>query len=386
MIESLEKTISFTEVRKRTEDILDSIHPEMFTLQPALFVSPPKWHAGHTSWFFEEFLLKPRGVQSFDESFGFLFNSYYEQVGPRLSRDNRGILFEPKMERVYDYRNFVTDQIEKLQADFSQSEREILEIGMHHEQQHQELLVMDTKYIMSRHPLYLSWGISDDIIPRPRNKKLRDFNIEKGVYQIGTNGEGFSFDNEGPRHEVLLQDALIFGEYVNNGDMLDFIKSGGYENPALWHSEGWDWVKKNQINAPLYWLSQEGSWKEYTLDGLKSVEPTRPLMHISYYEAFALARQLGRRIPTEFELEIFYRFAGKGELWAWSSSAYSPYPGYKIPEGAIGEYNGKFMVSQMTLKGGCSCTPEGHYRSSYRNFFYPYDRWQFCGIRLASDL
>ncbi len=353
--------------------------------QPIVDVSPPKWHLGHTTWFFETFILKKyhQGYQEFDPTFNFLFNSYYETVGKRLLRDQRGNMTRPPLEKVYQYRAYVNQQMDVYLAGTPQTEAlELLELGLNHEQQHQELFLTDFKYILgvqAFHPVY--------------NKSFRESTIEdweqewvvvpEGRYDIGFEGQGFSFDNEGSRHQVFLPAFEISNKLVTNGEYLEFMQDGAYQNFEYWHSEGWAWVQEHNVNSPLYWEQQEDGWKRFSLAGLEAINPDEPLAHISYYEAYAFAEWKGLRLPTEQEWEAASNKFNWGQRWEWTNSAYLAYPGFNKAEGAVGEYNGKFMVSQMVLRGASIATPEGHSRNTYRNFFHPQLRWQFTGLRLA---
>lgn len=349
-------------------------------------VSPPKWHLGHTSWFFEEFILKPHkpGYQLFDKDFAFVFNSYYENVGKRVLRTDRGNLSRPGVARIYDFRHYVTDAlIDFLSKGIPEEIEKVLEIGIHHEKQHQELLITDIKFILGHNPLFPKYN--DSFI----ENKTQNFNqewipIEEGIYEIGhKESDGFSYDNESGRHKVYLRDYQISNKLVTNAEYLDFMESGGYKDFNLWHADGLDWIKTNKISRPMYWHKIDGDWYQYTLQGLEKLDLQAPLSHISYYEAFAYAQWKECRLPTEFEWESAQQHFPWGERWEWTESAYLPYPGYKKPPGAIGEYNGKFMVNQKVLRGASVATPKNHTRPTYRNFFQPNLRWQFTGIRLA---
>ena len=375
----------FQETRKHSEKICEPLEIEDYVVQPTVDVSPPKWHLGHSTWFFEEFILKPhsKGYQIFDSDFSFVFNSYYETVGKRVVRSDRGNLSRPSVEKVYDYRHYVTEAIANLFAENQNKElNELLEIGIHHEKQHQELLLTDIKYILGNNPLLPVY--SDGFIEHPNETHEREWvAIDEGVYEIGHNSDAFSYDNELGRHKVYLHHYEIANKLVTNSEFMEFIDIGGYRKFQLWHAEGWDWVKQNDISAPLYWHKIEGEWHHYTLNGLRKIEPDAPLTHISYYEAFAFAQWKGCRLPTEFEWEAAQQFLPWGKRWEWTESAYLPYPGYKKADGALGEYNGKFMVNQKVLRGGSVATPENHTRPTYRNFFQTGLRWQFTGLRLV---
>ena len=376
----------FTETRKHTEKICNPLEIEDYVVQPIVDVSPPKWHLGHTSWFFEEFILKTfkPGYRIFDEDFAFVFNSYYENVGKRVLRTDRGNLSRPSVSQIYDYRKYVTNEMTKfLSQDISEEIEEILLIGIHHEKQHQELLLTDIKYILGHNPLFPKY--SDSFIENPIQKFAQDWiDIKEGTYLIGhDNSEEFCYDNELERHKVYLNPYRISNKLVTNREYLEFMDDGGYKDFNLWHAEGWEWINQNKTYQPMYWHSIEGAWHQYTLNGLQELELDAPLSHISYYEAFAYAQWKGCRLPTEFEWEAANGNFEWGSRWEWTESAYLPYPGYAKPEGAIGEYNGKFMVNQKVLRGGSVATPNKHTRPTYRNFFQTNLRWQFNGLRLA---
>lgn len=376
---------AFLKTRRRSEILCAPLETEDYVVQPAEEVSPPKWHLGHTSWFFEEFILKPhaRDYQLFDKDFSFVFNSYYETVGKRVVRANRGNLSRPSVQRIYDYRHYVTRAIQQL---FEQKDEaalwELLEIGINHEQQHQELLLTDIKYILGHNPLLPVY--SENIKEHTKTgSEPQWIALPGGIGEIGHQGEGFCFDNELGRHKVYLEPYEISAELVSNQEYIAFIEDGGYTRFDLWHAAGWDWVKQEGINGPLYWHFIEGQWYHYTLNGLKAIDPETPVTHISYYEAFAYAQWKGLRLPTEFEWEAAQSHFSWGQRWEWTESAYLPYPGFKKADGALGEYNGKFMVNQKVLRGASIATPEGHSRPTYRNFFHPHERWQYTGLRLA---
>ena len=376
---------AFLETRSTSESLCAPLETEDFVVQPTEEVSPPKWHLGHTTWFFEEFILKPHGpgYEVFDPDFSFVFNSYYETVGKRVVRAQRGNLSRPSVQRIYAYRRYVTEAIRKLTGqNVETSLRELLEIGINHEQQHQELLLTDIKYILGHNPLLpvYSENITEHTIASSRNTWLSQ---PGGIYEIGHQGDGFCFDNELGRHKVYLEPYEISANLVTNKEFIAFIKDGGYTRFDLWHAAGWDWVKQQQIRNPLYWHAVDGQWYHYTLNGLKVVEPDAPLTHISYYEAFAYAQWKGLRLPTEFEWEAAQSLFAWGQRWEWTESAYLPYPKFRKADGALGEYNGKFMVNQKVLRGSSVATPRGHSRPTYRNFFHPHERWQYTGLRLA---
>lgn len=386
MIETDNRISFFLKTREHTENICQPLEIEDYVVQPVVDVSPPKWHLGHTSWFFEEFILKPYkpGYRIYHEDFAFVFNSYYENVGKRVLRTDRGNLSRPTVAKVYDYRHYVTNEMKELLLDgISSKVEELLLIGIHHEKQHQELLITDIKYILGNNPLFPKYN--DLFAENPvQNFIAKWIEIKEGIYEIGHNKpDEFCYDNELAHHKVYLQDCQISNKLVTNSEYLEFIEAGGYEDFNLWHAEGLDWVKTNQIAAPMYWHKIEGEWHHYSLQGLQKIPLEAPLSHISYYEAFAYAQWKGCRLPTEFEWEAANEQFEWGNRWEWTESAYLPYPGYSKAPGAIGEYNGKFMVNQKVLRGGSVATPPHHTRPTYRNFFQTNLRWQFTGIRLA---
>lgn len=375
----------FLDTRKHSEEICEPLEIEDYVVQPIVDVSPPKWHLGHTTWFFEEFVLKPHSESYtiFHEDFSFVFNSYYETVGKRVVRANRGNLSRPSVEKVYEYRNYVTEHLKKLfEKEQSKELNNLLEIGINHEKQHQELLLTDIKYILGNNPLLPKY--SDAFEDHPSEKHEQEWiSMDEGLYEIGHNSEGFCYDNELDHHKVYLQPYQISNKLVTNKEFLAFINDGGYKRFDLWHAEGWDWVNENKIMCPLYWHQIDGQWHHYTAKGLEKIQIEAPVTHISYYEAFAYAQWKGLRLPTEFEWEAAQGFFPWGKRWEWTESAYLPYPGYQKADGALGEYNGKFMVNQKVLRGGSVATPDQHTRHTYRNFFHAHLRWQFTGIRLA---
>lgn len=383
----LTKTIldTFLDTRLESEKRCAPLQTEDYVVQPIEDVSPPKWHLGHTTWFFEEFLLQKYVADyiPFNDDFSFVFNSYYESVGKRVIRANRGNLSRPSVAEVYDYRKYVTDKIVDLFSTKTSREMfELLEIGIHHEKQHQELLLTDIKYILGNNPLFPVYKEDWNEDPNSDNSEIW-LSVAEGIYSIGHTGEGFCFDNELGNHQIYLPSYEISNLLVTNADFLEFIQEGGYSSFEYWHAEGWDWLNKNQISAPLYWHHIDGKWHQYTLKGLELLDPNNPVSHISYYEAFAYAQWRGLRLPTEFEWEVAQQNFKWGDRWEWTESAYLPYPGYKKEDGALGEYNGKFMVNQKVLRGGSVATPKEHTRATYRNFFHPKLRWQYTGLRLA---
>lgn len=374
----------FKTTRKHTENLCRPLKTEDYSVQPVEFVSPPKWHLAHSTWFFEQFVLNEylRDYKIYHKDFAFLFNSYYNNMGDRVLRPNRGNMTRPTVEEVYDYRSYVTNHIVDLLNSNPESKvQDIIEIGINHEQQHQELLAYDIKFILGHQPTFPSYegGFKLDEIELT-NKYI---SIEEGVYEIGHRNKSFAFDNELGNHKVYLQPYFIRKELVTNGEYLEFIEDGGYENFNLWHADGWDWINLEKIKGPMYWHRKNGTWYFYDYTGLKEVNPKLPVTHISFYEAHAFAEWKGLRLPTEFEWEIASNKLQWGQLWEWTNSAYLPYPNFKTAEGALGEYNGKFMINQMVLRGSAVSTPKGHSRNTYRNFFQPEMRWLFSGIRLA---
>lgn len=374
----------FKTVRAHSLKICEGLKTEDYVVQPMEDVSPPKWHLGHTTWFFETFILIPNDLdyQVFNSDYNFVFNSYYEAAGARVIRTDRGNLSRPSVEDVYEYRKYVDGaMVNYLAGDISSALNDLIVLGLNHEQQHQELLISDIKYILGHNPLFpaLELDLEEIELSQPA-----DFiSIPEGVYEIGHTGEGFCFDNELKRHKVYLQDFKIQKQLVTQGEYLEFMNSGGYEKFEFWHAEGWDWVKRNQAKAPLYWHQVDGEWMQYTFAGLEKINENQAVSHVNFYEASAFAAWKGKRLPTEAEWEIAADQLDWGLRWEWTNSAYLPYPGFSKAPGAIGEYNGKFMVNQMVLRGGSLATPKGHSRKTYRNFFQTQHQWQFMGIRLA---
>lgn len=403
----------YSRVRKNTEQLCEPLETEDYIPQPVVDVSPPKWNIAHTTWFFEEMILKNfvPDYQMFDPTFGFLFNSYYNSVGERTARDHRGDLSRPTVKRVFEYRKYVDEQMQELfvrvstkGSDGDSSSRlsvndsaaanphsairtpqldDLVILGLNHEQQHQELFLTDLKYTFGVNPLYPVYR--ENYAPEETADAGKGdlIGIEGGIFEIGYDGDGFCFDNELARHKVFLDDFAISDRLVNNGEFLEFVESGAYGDHRLWHSEGWDWINREGVASPMHWVRREGEWLQFTLGGLRPLKPDAPVCHISLYEAAAYAEWKGMRLPTEFEWEAANAEFDWGLRWEWTNSAYLPYPGFRKPEGAVGEYNGKFMMNQMVLRGASVATPEGHSRPTYRNFFHPHLRWQFTGIRLA---
>nr|WP_299114743.1 ergothioneine biosynthesis protein EgtB [uncultured Winogradskyella sp.] len=374
----------FLSIRSRTELICKSLKPEDVSIQPVDFVSPPKWHLAHTTWFFEEFVLtkyKPN-YKVFNKDFGYYFNSYYNNVGNRVIRANRGLMTRPTLSEILDYRAHVNKNIaEYLEEEVAKDICDVIEVGLQHEQQHQELLIYDIKYIFGHQSSFPKLDFEMSL--KPESKEQEFINISEGVYEIGHNEDCFCWDNELGRHKVYLHDFEISNRLITNQEYIEFIEAGGYEDFNLWHADGWDWIQNNKIKAPLYWYKVDGQWMHYTLQGFKVIERNLPVNHISFYEAFAFSQWKGMRLPTEFEWEIASQHFDYGQLWEWTNSAYLPYPNYTKAEGAIGEYNGKFMINTIVMRGASVASPKGHCRPTYRNFFTPQTRWQFSGIRLA---
>jgi ergothioneine biosynthesis protein EgtB len=415
----------YQQVRQLSKQICQPLAVEDYVIQTMPDVSPPKWHLAHTTWFFETFLLTPhlQGYEVFHPQYGYLFNSYYEAVGQRHPRPQRGLLSRPTVEEVYQYRCYVDQAMERLIAEQRGNAvvENLITLGLHHEQQHQELLFTDLKHILATNPLRPAYRHLENS-STPLNSTLHSnssvraeqwLDYPGGLCAIGLAGEGwhreqFAFDNESPQHPVYLQDYYLAARLVTNGEYLEFIQAGGYENPEYWLSEGWAMIHKEQWQAPLYWESIEGRWWVMTLAGMQPLNEAEPVCHVSLFEADAFARWAGKRLPTEAEWEVAAAqvpIQGNllhtdrlhpvpamgatrpdqlyGDVWEWTQSAYLPYPGFKTAAGAIGEYNGKFMCNQMVLRGGSCVTPADHIRPTYRNFFPPSARWQFTGIRLA---
>ena len=407
------------DVRTATEALVAGLGTEDQNLQSMPEVSPAKWHRAHTTWFFETFILvaeKP-GYRPFHPAFEELFNSYYNAVGRQHPRPRRALLSRPDVEEIGRYRNHVDAAMQALIAECDEiclaRMAPLIELGLNHEQQHQELILTDLKHAFSFNPLAPRLGSGGEASGAGRCP-TGFIEFEGGMVEIGADGRDFCFDNENPRHQAWLPCAFALADRpVSCGDFLEFIADGGYRDPLLWLSDGWAWVQENQIQAPMYWTQTDGEWRILTLDGPRAVDPAETMCHLNFYEAQAFAEWSNTRLPTEAEWESVAarqacrgNFAGSGrfhpaapghsdgkhpvamfgDVWEWTASAYGPYPGFKPASGAIGEYNGKFMANQMVLRGGSCATPDGHARASYRNFFYPADRWQFSGVRLAKDI
>jgi ergothioneine biosynthesis protein EgtB len=377
----------YSSVRQYTEKLCEPLETEDYIPQPIVDVSPPKWNIAHTTWFFEEMILKKfvPGYRVFDEQFGFLFNSYYNSIGDRTARDHRGALSRPTVKRVFEYRKYVDEKMLELLPgpSVSSAVRDLVVLGLNHEQQHQELFLTDLKYTFSLNPLFPVYREGFSPVDRKEPVSGEFMKVDAGEREIGFEGDGFCFDNELARHRVYLDAFEIRNTLVTNREYIEFIHDGGYRDFRLWHSEGWDWVNQNRVESPLYWHKRDEGWFNYTLGGLKPVELDAPVCHVSFYEAAAFAEWKGMRLPTEFEWEAASDEFDWGLRWEWTQSAYLPYPGFTKADGAVGEYNGKFMINQMVLRGASVMTPPGHSRKTYRNFFHPHLRWQFTGIRLA---
>jgi ergothioneine biosynthesis protein EgtB len=375
----------YMRVRAQSEAICLPLETEDYVVQPIVDVSPPKWHLGHTTWFFEVFFLIPHlpGYKPYNLDYHYVFNSYYETLGARVIRTDRGNLSRPTVAEVYKYRRHVDLAMQEyLQSDIPEALAEILVLGLNHEQQHQELLWYDIKYILGHNPLFPKYAV-ESIETGLKGDVCKWLDIAEGIYEIGHVGNEFCFDNELNRHKVYVHKARISSALVSNREYLEFINAGGYQDFRFWHAEGWDWVNTNQVKSPCYWHLIDGQWFRYGLSGLHKVELDEPLSHVSYYEAAAYAQWRDCRLPTEFEWEAACSQFEWGQLWEWTESAYLPYPGFKKAAGAIGEYNGKFMVNQQVLRGASIATPAQHGRFTYRNFFHPDLNWMFSGIRLA---
>ncbi|MTI31576.1 ergothioneine biosynthesis protein EgtB [Cytophagales bacterium RKSG123] len=410
---------NYLRIRGKTLEICRPLSKEDYVPQPVVDISPPKWHLAHTTWFFETFVLRPgkKKYRTFNPSYGYLFNSYYETVGERVLRPDRGNITRPGVDEIFEYRNYVDKEmleyLQSLDETELQNVLDVINLGLQHEQQHQELLFTDLKYILGHNPLFPAYLDSSLQPEKPGSfpGPLTYSEIPEGLYEIGFDGDGFCFDNEKGQHKIFLHAFEVADRLITNGEYLEFMESGGYRNFRYWLSEGWDWVNQQRNKCPLYWIQRDGKWYHYTLHGLLPVDMNEPLTHVNFYEADAFAAWRGKRLLTEFEWEIACQhlspvippqanllntnflapvggegFHFFGDVWEWTNSAYLPYPYYSKAKGAIGEYNGKFMINQMVLKGGSCVTSKDHIRITYRNFFHPHLKWQFSGIRLANTI
>ena len=407
-VRSTELKQRYANVRELTEHLAGPLTPEDQVVQSMPDVSPTKWHRGHTTWFFETFVLPLQGSEYsvFHPAFGYIFNSYYETVGSRQPRDQRGVISRPGVGEVADYRAHVDKAMAELfESQPSDQALSLIELGLNHEQQHQELLLMDIKHVLSCNPIKPEYR-SDDQRPAAVASQLGWVEHEGGLTEVGHHGSGFGFDNEFPHHQAVVTPFALADRLVTCGEWMEFIADGGYRRPELWLSDGWATVCQHHWEAPLYWAEDDGEWTVFTLFGSRPVRPSEPVCHVSYYEADAYAHWTGLRLPTKGEWESIasgtrqdpgrtshlHPTSGDtalgdlyGEVWQWTASAYSPYPGFRPAAGAVGEYNGKFMVNQQVLRGSACVTPDGHARATYRNFFHPASRWAFSGLRLARD-
>ncbi|MGA7463085.1 MAG: ergothioneine biosynthesis protein EgtB [Candidatus Korobacteraceae bacterium] len=404
----------YLKLRETSLKICAPLGVEDHNLQPMPDASPAKWHLAHTTWFFETFVLSQYmdGFRPYHPAFRNLFNSYYNAVGDRPLRALRHILSRPSLDEVHAYRIYVDEaMVHLLTPELPQAAVELIELGINHEQQHQELIITDVKNGLWTNPLRPAYRVKPEHAAAADNptSPLTWHGFSEGVYSVGFEGSSFAFDNEGPRHNVYLRNFRLASRLVTNAEYLDFMRDGSYSNPLLWLSDGWDCVRNNQWSAPLYWEQRDGEWWNYTVEGLQPLQLNEPVCHIGFYEAAAYAHWAGARLPSEFEWEVAARsrpMTGNflesdslhpqpakssdglvqmfGDVWEWTGSAYTPYPGFKTAAGAVGEYNGKFMCNQMVLRGGSCATPHSHIRATYRNFFPPHVRWQFMGVRLAN--
>ena len=381
-------------VRAHSDALAAPLTDEDRSIQSMPDASPTKWHLAHTTWFFETMVLQAFAAdyEAFNPAFATLFNSYYESLGPRHPRPQRGLLSRPSCAEITQYRAYVDECVEAFIAGADAATwakaAPLLTLGCHHEQQHQELLLTDILHAFSLNPTFPVYAARSD--RGATSQKISHWiACDGGLQVIGHDGTGFAFDNEGPAHDVYVAPFCIASHSVTNAEWLAFIDDGGYRRPELWLSDGWATVQQHGWSAPLYWIAERESWRRFTLGGVIALDDTAPVCHVSYYEADAYARWCGKRLPTEQEWETVARdcpnFLNSG-VWQWTQSPYTPYPRFKAAVGAVGEYNGKFMVNQMVLRGGSCATPAGHIRATYRNFFHPHARWQFSGVRLAADI
>ncbi len=399
----------YSRVRAQSVALVGTLAPEDTVVQSMPDVSPAKWHLAHVTWFFERFVLESfaPGYERCNEDYDFLFNSYYYTAGQMHARPKRGLLSRPTLAQVLDYRAHVDAHMLRLLDERGDDAKlaAVVTLGLNHEQQHQELLLTDIKHVLSQNPLQPAF---DPELPVPSSRPVDAYsfiNGTSGIQRVGASGDGFHFDNETPRHDALLHEHVIGARLITNGEFREFVTDGGYAESSLWLSDGWATVNQEGWDRPLYWSEDLAS--EFTLGGVRTIDDAAPVTHVSFYEADAFARWAGARLPTEFEWEVAAadeRVAGNllqsgflhpvpgadkkqffGDVWEWTSSPYAPYPGFVPLDGSLGEYNGKFMCNQMTARGGSCVTSDDHVRASYRNFFYPHQRWQFFGIRLAKD-
>lgn len=405
----------FTEVRNESTRLVEPLETEDFVIQAMANTSPTKWHLAHTSWFFEIFVLEKAidSYKSMHPQYAYLFNSYYLQTGKPHTRSKRGLLSRPTVRKIFEYREYINKKIrgylEKAGEEELAEFGPVIEIGIHHEQQHQELMLTDLKYLFYQNPLYPSY-IDMELPESEAPGELNWTGFEEGIYEIGNKSGEFTYDNERPRHRRFLEAFEVTERLITNGEYLEFMRDGGYKRSELWLDQGWAVINAKDWKAPLYWIEKDGEWRQFTLSGLREVDPNEPVTHLSYYEADAFARWADARLPTEAEWEVIagdlpregnFMEEGSyhprplpntgakgckqvyGDVWEWTQSAYESYPGYKPLPGALGEYNGKFMCGQYVLRGGSCATSKTHIRNTYRNFFHPDARWQFNGIRLA---
>jgi ergothioneine biosynthesis protein EgtB len=387
----------YKKVRQQTLNLCKPLEIEDYVVQPSADISPPKWHLAHTTWFFAQFLLSKYCADYCwpNVQYPRLFNSYYKTQGAHWPQPRRGALSRPTVKEVFEFRAQVDSRVVELLASFNDEIpsdiQATVQIGLEHEAQHQELLLMDIQFIYWSNPTLPVYHEKHVDLENTRYKKPINYKLfDEGLYTFGAGGEGFAFDNERPQHPHYLQAFKLAQRQSSNREYLEFVHDGGYSKPSLWLSEGWDFIQSQQIKTPLYWHQNAEEYFEFDLSGLSLLTLDAPVRHISYFEADAFARWAGKRLPTEFEWELGAEQCKQGQdvhgtLWEWTSSPYAAYPGYQQPEGAFGEYNGKFMYGQMVLRGGCLATPRWHYRSSYRNFYFPSKRWMFSGIRLAEN-
>lgn len=375
----------YIDIRQQTLDFCSHLHIEDYSIQVAKFASPAKWHLAHTTWFFETFILKNhyKDYTEFDPNFNFLFNSYYNNVGDRILQTNRGNMSRPSTDSIFAYRKFVDEKmLAFLKNNPTKELLDLVVLGLNHEQQHQELLITDVKYMLGHNPIFPVYHKNSNLL-QDQNQSKETIRIKEGIYEIGYKGDDFCYDNELGVHKVFIDGFDINNFLVTNGEYIEFIESGAYTDFNLWLDEGWSWVNENQINAPMYWHKKDGEWFYYTLAGLQKVDKNAILCHINYYEANAFATWKEMRLPTEFEWEIAAQKMDWGNRWEWTNSAYLPYPNFTKENGAVGEYNGKFMSNKMVLRGASVATSQNHSRTTYRNFFHPSERWQYTGIRLV---